>query len=77
MTLTQQDQYTQAMNDHVGVLMGATVVKCTVVPLDDEWPDELWTVLHLRTADGMTLEVAVSQDEEGNGPGHLFIERIQ
>jgi hypothetical protein len=42
---------------------------------DFGWP-EVWPVLHVLLPDGTKLEVSVSQDEEGNGPGHLFIGAI-
>lgn len=42
---------------------------------DFGWP-EVWPVLHVLLPNGTKLEVSVSQDEEGNGPGHLFIGAI-
>lgn len=35
---------------------------------------EVWPCLRVRTTGGDIVHVTVSQDPEGNGPGHLFID---
>lgn len=63
-----------------GSLVG---MKCVEVKSeDDEFSNEAWPVLVFENADGSPvkvggeeydrLEVAVSRDPEGNGPGHLI-----
>jgi hypothetical protein len=58
-----------------GLIGGVIVAVGAVVEDGFGWP-EVWPVLHVILADGTKLEVAVSQDAEGNGPGHLFIGAI-
>jgi hypothetical protein len=61
--------------DYYGQLVGATIEACAIEPNttgygggDDGWPTFL-----VRTRDGHVLKLEISQDEEGNGPGFIFI----
>jgi len=68
-------QETKFYNDYYGQLVGWTITSFDLVedtedPLDTYlWPT--FTLTHHKT--GNTVKVEVSQDEEGNGPGFLFI----
>jgi hypothetical protein len=56
-------------------LVGAKVVNVAAVKDDSDdwgWP-EVWPVLVFEKPDGTLLQVEVSCDPEGNGPGHLFV----
>ena len=56
--------------DYYGSLVGATINRVTIGKPDDEgysWP---WFDVTLE--DGTKLELELSQDEEGNGPGFMF-----
>ena len=52
-------------------LVGTTITKFQMVkgPHDDEPFPTYW----VRDTQGNTLKLELSQDEEGNGPGFLFI----
>ena len=53
---------------YYGALVGGKITKISV----KEDADGLWPVLHVTLPDGHDIEVEVSKDEEGNGPGFLF-----
>ena len=63
----------------IAILFALAVVVIAIAAVidnsDEEWP-EVWPVLNLLLPNGETLEVTVSSDEEGNGPGHLFIDAV-
>ncbi|HUW00784.1 MAG TPA: hypothetical protein VMW08_00395 [Acidimicrobiales bacterium] len=55
-------------------LVGATITVADVA-LDDSdpsWP-ELWPILKVTLTDGTEVQLEISRDPEGNGPGHIFI----
>jgi len=56
--------------DYYGVLVGATITKATIGEQDEE--GETWPVFEVKLKDGTKLELELSQDEEGNGPGFMF-----
>lgn len=49
-------------------LVGAEIV--SVGTFDDG--AGLWPVLNVKTKDGQTVKLEISQDEEGNGPGFIY-----
>ena len=55
---------------YYGALVGATITKVTVSESDDE--GNSWPMFHVTLKDGTKLELELSQDEEGNGPGFMF-----
>jgi len=57
--------------DYYGTLVGATITKVTVSESDDE--GHSWPKFAVTLKDGTKLELELSQDEEGNGGGFLFI----
>jgi len=57
-------------------LLGGKIVAYGAIVEDDLGFPEVWPVLHILLPNGEKLEVSVSRDEEGNGPGHLFIVAI-
>ena len=76
---TKSPAYVAGINQHAEWLLrylapleGATVERVEVKREDEFGYVELWPVLHVRTAKGEALELELSQDEEGNGPGFLF-----
>lgn len=67
------DREVTFVTESLSTLKGATVVEVAALRDDSNgWP-EVWPVLILQTPDGTLLQVEVSRDPEGNGPGHLFI----
>lgn len=67
--------YKQYMDEILAPLVGATVIATGGVIDTDE--HQCWPVIRLRTADGRILQMEISQDEEGNGPGHPFIDYVE
>ena len=58
-------------------LVGGTIEACTIEPFDGCGGRENgWPMFLLRTRKGGCLRLQVSMDEEGNGPGFMFIEDI-
>ena len=58
----------QFITKYLKPLEGA-VITGTSTLLED---DQVWPVLTVKTKDGQTLKLEISQDEEGNGPGFIF-----
>jgi hypothetical protein len=71
--------------DYYGQLVGATVLAVELMPDEDgdSWgAGAFWPKLTVRLAEndltralgvvGETVELEISRDEEGNGPGFLF-----
>ena len=56
--------------DYYGSLVGATVTKVTISDDDDE--GNSWPIFAVTLKDGTKVELELSQDEEGNGPGFMF-----
>ena len=56
--------------DYYGSLVGATITKVTISDDDDE--GNSWPQFDVTLKDGTKLELELSQDEEGNGPGFMF-----
>ena len=56
--------------NHLNQINGGKITQVGAV--EGEYPGELWQILRIEK-DGKTFQVEVSQDAEGNGPGHLFI----
>lgn len=56
--------------NYFGQLVGATITGFTLVKDDDM--GDFWPTFKVKLAGGEEIEVEVSQDEEGNGPGWLF-----
>lgn len=54
-------------------LEGATIERSFYDLKGSDWGGpQYWITFHLRLPDGRLVEVKVSQDDEGNGPGSLF-----
>jgi|LakMenEpi03Aug12_release.lakeMendotaPanAssembly.Ray.scaffolds.fasta_scaffold1332526_2 hypothetical protein len=64
----------KAIESEFAPLIGATVVSAGAI-LDDD--GNCWPVVRFRTADGRLMQLELSSDEEGNGPGHPFIGEIE
>ena len=56
--------------DYYGSLVGATITKVTIS--DDDEEGNSWPQFYVTLKDGTKLELELSQDEEGNGPGFMF-----
>tara|TARA_B100000949_G_C14184729_1_gene409087 strand:- start:402 stop:650 length:249 start_codon:yes stop_codon:yes gene_type:complete len=56
--------------NYYGTLTGATITKATMSPTDDEGYS--WPTFNVTLKDGTKLELELSKDEEGNGPGFMF-----
>lgn len=61
------------ITEYLTTLVGCTVVHVQAFTETDAVFTEVWPVLVLEKPDGTLLQVEVSRDPEGNGPGHLFI----
>lgn len=59
---------------YFGTLEGATISNVRMVKEEGDFADEdYWPTFTVTAKDGTVYEdVAISQDEEGNGPGFLF-----
>ena len=71
---TQAKEQAAWMRRYYGQLRGWKVSSVSVKVEDDfGWP-QCWPKLTMTHPDhpGVKLEIEVSQDEEGNGPGFLF-----
>jgi len=66
-----QNELTPVIKEHYQTLIGFTVKGLAVDDTDDT--TEPFPVL-IMEKDGVEIEVVISQDAEGNGPGFLFIE---
>jgi len=56
--------------EYYGSLVGATITKVTMS--DDDEEGNCWPMFDVTLKDGTKLELELSQDEEGNGPGFMF-----
>jgi hypothetical protein len=61
-------------NKYYKQLVGATIEQCVIEPDTVRYGEDGWPTFLVRTRDGKCLQLEVSQDAEGNGPGFLFIE---
>ena len=61
---------------YYGQLNGATIEACAIEPdtTGCGGRDEGWPVFLVRTRNGECLKLTISQDQEGNSPGFIFIE---
>lgn len=56
---------------HYAQIVGGTIEAATF----DEDEGELWPILLIKMPNGDNFQVMLSQDPEGNGPGHAFIDK--
>jgi hypothetical protein len=63
----------QALEEYLSILKGATIIEICAVADDDFGFTHYWPVFWIKTKDGKELQIEVSCDPEGNGPGHLFM----
>ncbi len=65
------------LKKYLAPLKGATIT-AVKVSTEDEGEGlgyshvQAWPTLVVKTKDGQTLNLEISQDEEGNGPGFIF-----
>lgn len=57
---------------YYGVLEGAKITKVIVKEENDFGMSECWPTFHVMLKDNTMLELEISQDPEGNGPGFIF-----
>lgn len=63
----------KTLNEELNELVGATITQAEVVASDgDNWP-----VLILAHPSGKIIQIEVSRDGEGNGPGYLFMSEVK
>lgn len=60
-------------NRYFGQLIGATIIDFAMIQddNDDAWA-EVWPCFRVKLASGEIVQIEISQDEEGNGPGWIF-----
>lgn len=76
MSIAAVEKDKKYVQDYLAPLVGGTIIAYGAVVEDDlGWP-EVWPVLRVKLKNGKTVELVVSQDPEGNGPGHLFVEEV-
>lgn len=64
------------VEDYLKPLVGGSVIAYGAVENDEFGFPEVWPVLRIQLPNGKVVDLVVSRDEEGNGPGHLFVEEI-
>ena len=64
------DKERKFYEDYYGSLVGATITQVTISDDDDE--GNSWPMFDVTLKDGTKVELELSQDEEGNGPGFMF-----
>lgn len=63
---------------HYGALKGYTIVDVEILAEREYGFPEFWPRLYLANPEtGESIVIDVSQDEEGNGPGYLFISHYE
>lgn len=67
MTPEEIEQY---HNEGMSELLGGTITNATVKRDGDDY----WPTLIVKAHDGSMLRLTVSRDDEGNGPGALWID---
>lgn len=77
-------QETKFMEEYLGTLVGATITKVGAKIEDDFGHAEVWPVITVALAEDKwfidgeggavvkTIDLEISRDPEGNGPGHVF-----
>ena len=60
--------------DQMKGLKGATVADIAAFTQDDGFGEEHWLGIVLIAKNGDVVQLTVSQDPEGNGPGFLFVD---
>jgi len=70
--MSTQEESRKWFKRYYGQLVGMTVVKAGIGEVD-EFGDEGFPFFILKAKDGTKVKIEVSQDQEGNGPGFLFI----
>lgn len=64
------DKALEWYSEYFGILVGATITGFEWAK--DEDFQQYWPTFTIKLANGDTVSVELSQDEEGNGPGWLF-----
>jgi len=68
--MTTKNEYQEYLRGHLSGLVGATVVQ---VEAADDGEGGFWPVIIVQDKNGNVIQLEASADEEGNGPGHIFI----
>lgn len=63
----------KTLSEELNELIGATVIQAEVISsYGDNWP-----VLILTHPNGKMIQIEISRDDEGNGPGVLFMSEVK
>lgn len=73
---SRADSEKKYVEGYLEPLVGGSITAIGAIVEDDFGFPEVWQVLRVKLADGKVVDLVVSRDPEGNGPGHLFIEEI-
>ena len=63
----------KTLNEELNELVGATIMRAEIV---DSYGDE-WPVLVLAHPSGKMIQIEISRDYEGNGPGCLLMNEVK
>lgn len=75
-TTNPDPQEVKYLSAAYGPLVGARIVRFSVgVQQEGRWT-EYWPTLTVRLPNGREMDLEVSADDEGNGPGALFFNGI-
>ncbi len=64
--------YKEFWQEYYGQLKGAVVLDVGIVEEDNYGMEEHWPCFIVKLMNGKTIQIELSSDEEGNGPGFLF-----
>ena len=73
-----QQREADYIGEYLDLLKGGVITNVGVAISDDNFGFEAWPALQVTTADGSrVIQIEVSRDPEGNGPGHLYLTDLE
>lgn len=74
MSEERDQEVRQYFEEKYAILVGATI---TSLELKKDGEYSWWPIVHAKTVDGTELVLEISQDDEGNGPGAIFMNTLE
>lgn len=68
--MSRDKEHQEYLKGHLSGLVGGTILQ---VEAADDGEGGYWPVLVIQDKNGNVIQIEASADEEGNGPGHIFI----